>query len=101
MYLINFPLIEYSIHFDDWIMQHLLEWNPYSKMQIYQLDGSLLDRQEMAIHKKRRQRSGIDTIKHNITIESQEVSPFPAGDHKASINRHAQKHNKDQFNKHN
>ena len=28
-----------------------------------------------------------------ITNESQEVSPFPAGDHKATINRHAQKHN--------
>ena len=28
------------------------------------------------------------------TNESQEVSPFPAGDHKAHINRHAQKHSK-------
>ena len=30
----------------------------------------------------------------DITKESQEVSPFPADDHKATINRHAQKHNK-------
>ena len=29
----------------------------------------------------------------DITKESQEVSPFPAGDHKASINRRARKHN--------
>ena len=28
------------------------------------------------------------------TNESQEVSPFPAGNHKAHINRHAQRHNK-------
>ena len=28
------------------------------------------------------------------TNESQEVSPFPAGDHKAHINRRAQRHNK-------
>ena len=28
------------------------------------------------------------------TNESQEVSPFPAADHKAQINRHAQRHNK-------
>ena len=28
------------------------------------------------------------------TNESQEVSPFPAGDHKAQINRHTQWHNK-------
>ena len=26
------------------------------------------------------------------TNESQEVSPFPAGDHKAHINRHSQRH---------
>ena len=30
----------------------------------------------------------------DITSESQEVSPFPAGDHKDSINRRARKHNK-------
>ena len=28
------------------------------------------------------------------TNESQEVKPFPAGDHKAHINRHAQRHSK-------
>ena len=28
------------------------------------------------------------------TNKSQEVSPFPAGDHKPQINRHAQRHNK-------
>ena len=28
------------------------------------------------------------------TNESQEISPFPAGDHKAHINRHAQMHSK-------
>ena len=49
------------------------------------------------------QRSGIDTIKcpgyqweidkltADTTNESQEVSLFPAGDHKAHINRHAQR----------
>ena len=30
----------------------------------------------------------------NTTNESQEVSPFPAGDHKAHINRRAQRHSK-------
>ena len=30
----------------------------------------------------------------DITNGSQEVSPFPAGDHKASINRRTRKHNK-------
>ena len=33
------------------------------------------------------------------TNESQEVSPFPAGDHKAHINRRAQRHRKTQDRK--
>ena len=36
----------------------------------------------------------------DITIESQEVSPFPAGDYKAHINRRAQRHNKHKTEKH-
>ena len=36
----------------------------------------------------------VTTSQLDITNESQEVSPFPAGDHKASINRCPQKHNK-------
>ena len=34
------------------------------------------------------------------TNESQEVSPFPADDHKAQINRRAQRHNKHKAEKH-
>ena len=34
----------------------------------------------------------VTTSQLDITNESQEVSPFPAGDHKASINRCTQKH---------
>ena len=33
------------------------------------------------------------------TNESQEVSPFPAGDHKAQINRRAQRHSKQKTEK--
>ena len=33
------------------------------------------------------------------TNESQEASPFPAGDHKAQINRRAQRHNKHKIEK--
>ena len=36
----------------------------------------------------------VTTSQLDFTNESQEVSPFPAGDHKASINRRARKHNK-------
>ena len=37
----------------------------------------------------------------DITNESQEVSPFPAGDHKAHINRRAQRHSKHKTEKKN
>ena len=54
------------------------------------------------------QRSGYNQVPHpaqdthgkvtnsqlDTTNESQEVSPFPAGDHKAHINKRAQKHSK-------
>ena len=36
----------------------------------------------------------VKTSQLDITNESQKVSPFPAGEHKASINRCARKHNK-------
>ena len=36
----------------------------------------------------------VTTSQLGITNERQEVSPFPAGDHKASTNRRARKHNK-------
>ena len=36
----------------------------------------------------------VTTSQLDITNESQEVSPFQAGDHKASINRRERKHNK-------
>ena len=36
----------------------------------------------------------VTTSQLDFTNESQEVSPFPAGDHKASINRRVRKHNK-------
>ena len=36
----------------------------------------------------------VTTSQLDITNESQEASPFPAGDHKVSTNRRALKHNK-------
>ena len=36
----------------------------------------------------------VTNLQLDTTNESQEVSPFPAGDHKAQINRRAQRHNK-------
>ena len=41
----------------------------------------------------------VTTSQLNITKENQEVSPFPAGDHKALINRRTGKHNKNKTEK--
>ena len=38
--------------------------------------------------------NGKDKLTVDTTNESQEVSPFPAGDHKAHMNRRAQRHSK-------
>ena len=35
----------------------------------------------------------VTTSQLDVTIESQDISPFPAGDHNAQINRRAQRHN--------
>ena len=40
-----------------------------------------------------------DKLTADTTNKSQEVSPFPAGDHKAHINRRAQRHNNTRQNK--
>ena len=41
----------------------------------------------------------VTTLQLDITKESQEVSPFQAGDYNASINRSARKHNKNKTDK--
>ena len=42
----------------------------------------------------------VTNSKLDTTSESRTVSPFPAGDHKAHINRHAQRHSKHKTEKH-
>ena len=52
------------------------------------------NRYNQAPHLTKDTNGKVTTSKVDITNESQEVSTFQAGDHKASINRRAQKHNK-------
>ena len=47
-----------------------------------------------ALHLTKDTNGKATTSQLDITNESQEVSPFPAGDHKASISRRARKNNK-------
>ena len=47
-----------------------------------------------APHLAQETNGNVTTSQLEITNESQEVSPFPAGDHKVSINRRLPKHSK-------
>ena len=56
--------------------------------------AKIRNRYNQATHLSQDTNGKVTTSQLDFTIESQEVSPFPAGDHKASINRRAPKHNK-------
>ena len=56
--------------------------------------AKIRNRYNQAPHLTQNTNGKVTTTQYDIKTESQEVSPFPAGDHKASINRRTQKHNK-------
>ena len=62
--------------------------------------AKIRNRYNQAPHLTQNTNGKVTTLQLDITNKSQAVSPFPAGDHKASINRRARKHNKNrQINK--
>ena len=94
---------------------HILQFTCFARVRSYVSDfkyrnqyltAKLLNKAIYIIKVRKGQRSGIDTINHHtlprkvttsqldIKNKSQEVSPFPAGGYKASINRCPHKHNK-------
>ena len=56
--------------------------------------AKIRNRYNQAPHLTQDTNGKVTTSQLDITNESQEVSPFPAGDHKASTNRRAGKHTK-------
>ena len=58
--------------------------------------AKIRNRYDQAPHLTQDTNGKVATSQLDITNESQEASPFQAGDHKASINRGARKHNKKQ-----
>ena len=70
-------------------------------MEMYMLQkvrkrAKIRNRYNQAPHLTQDTNRKVTTSQLDTTNESQEVSPFPAGDHQASINRGARKHNKKQ-----
>ena len=55
--------------------------------------AKIRNRYNQAPHLTQDTNGKVTTSQLDITNESQEVSPFPASDHKASINRRARKQN--------
>ena len=56
--------------------------------------ANIRNRYNKAQHLTQYTKGKVTTSQFDITNESQEVSPFLGGDHKASINRRARNHNK-------
>ena len=56
--------------------------------------ANIRNRYNQAPHLTQETNAKVITSQLDITNESQEVSPFQAGDHKTSIDRRARKHNK-------
>ena len=61
--------------------------------------AKIRNRYNQASHLTQDTNEQVTTSQLDITNESQEVSPFPAADHKASVNRRARKHNKNKTEK--
>ena len=56
--------------------------------------AKIKNRYNQVLHLTKDTNAKVTNSQLDTTNESQEVSPFPAGDHKAHINRRAQKHSK-------
>ena len=57
-------------------------------------DAKIRNRYNQVPHLAQDTNGKVTNSQLDTTNESQEVSPFPAGDHKAHINRHTQRHSK-------
>ena len=68
------------------VMQH-----EYSKVR---KTAKIRNRYKQVPHLTQDTNGKVTNSQLDITNESQGTSPFPAGDHTSSINRHARKHNK-------
>ena len=57
-------------------------------------DAKIRNRYNQVPHLTQDTNGKVTNSQLDITNECKEVSPFPAGDHKAHVNRHVQRHSK-------
>ena len=69
-------------------------WNKISSLLKTSKGAKIRNRYNQVPHLTQDTNGIVINLQLDTTNESQEVSPFPAGDHKAHINRRAQRHSK-------
>ena len=80
-------------------MGKFMRWCLYHMLQISK-DAKIRNRYNQLPHLTQDTNGKVTNSQLDATNESQEVSPFPSGDHKAHINRRAQRHSKHKTEKH-
>ena len=72
----------------------LLSWNSSFNSDKVSKGAKIRKRYNQVLHLTQDTNRKVTNSQLDTTNESQEVSPFPAGDHKGHINRRAQRHSK-------
>ena len=70
------------------------DWQVYRSINKVSKGAKIRNRYNQVPHLTQDTNGKVTNSQLDITNENQEVSPFPAGDHKAHINRRAQRHSK-------
>ena len=75
---------------------HVADFNTHNKLSLEKVSkgAKIRSRYNQVPHTTQDTNGKVTNSQLDTTNESQEVSPFPAGDHKAHINRRAQRHSK-------
>ena len=81
-------LLQVKFNFSSKYLQLSRDWFKVSK------GAKIRSRYNQVPHPTQDTNGKVTNSQLDTTNESQEVSPFPAGDHKAQINRRAQRHSK-------
>ena len=89
----NIPLV-YEYHYRILVLTPYMVLSVLSGKNKVRKRAVIRNRYNQALYLTKDTNGKVTTSQLDITNESQEVRPFPAGDYKTSINRRKRKHNK-------
>ena len=78
----------------------IIQSGMFSDDLFFNVKVSIRNRHNQVPHLTQDTNGKVTNSQLDTTNESQEISPFPAGDHKAKLNRRADRHNKHKTEKH-